>query len=531
MPMLSSRYWAIRTFAICMGALCMGLNGTAANNYVPGKNTALLTNFSGTFFFPTVTLDPIAQMFTSRGYKVETLVRTAWNQVDQESTSFYTVDDFRTYLHQGYGVLFSVGHAGNNGIAVEHFQTAAEAQQRIQDLTTGAGEYVGVPDDVAEFEDAPDEEFVIAITPNFIKDQKVKLANNALVYVNTCNSFNLFNFVGDNNPVTADIPFLYDSVGAVAFLGEPNLCQPDLDQAGFSQFFGTMLAQPPIPGLTPQNYTVGQTYNAMISQGLWPQGQAPVLATRNNDANYLSLRLYNAPRIIRAQVTHPGGAFAGVYSFIYPVFSYPFNQAPYPGDLSHAPMKAADIGPLTINLSFSQPMDTAWPGFSVTLSPTGGGTPLAFSSGKWVRNNTWAGTLNVPPDTTIRDGPATVTVTARDIYQTNNSAGGDLDNDGSGVAEGPNTMISFPISRPNRISLTMQSGRVVLSNVFGTTVPPFNTLETAGTVTILAPNGLQSLNLIGPQGAPLTLFACNPPNWAGASSVTCSFRDLTPASP
>jgi hypothetical protein len=109
---------------------------------MPAQKNVLLTGFSGTFFrVGTAALGPIGGWFVQQGYQVTTWIRTDWNSPTPpqptNNSGYYTVDDFKAALTQGnLGVLFSIGHAGDGGIAVEHFSKPGDLTTRWNYLIT-----------------------------------------------------------------------------------------------------------------------------------------------------------------------------------------------------------------------------------------------------------------------------------------------------------------------------------------------------------------------------------------------------------
>ena len=124
--------------------------------------------------------------FESRGYRWKVLANLNYN--NSTSGSHFTVEQFQSELATGkYGVLFSAGHAGNAGIAVEHFDPAnlfspQDIERRLRELES-AGYSISdrgtANGDVAGF--ILGNEMVISVTSNFIKNHSVNLGKDGVV--------------------------------------------------------------------------------------------------------------------------------------------------------------------------------------------------------------------------------------------------------------------------------------------------------------------------------------------------------------
>lgn len=111
---------------------------------LPEKRTALLTAFSDgvpadfpTPLCATVFCSRMAKLqekFAARGYAVTAMVASQPNQVNPPAShpGYFTIDNFKEELTgRKHGVVVTNGHAGDIGIAVEHFLTDADVAERF----------------------------------------------------------------------------------------------------------------------------------------------------------------------------------------------------------------------------------------------------------------------------------------------------------------------------------------------------------------------------------------------------------------
>ena len=414
---------------------------------LPEKRTALLTAFSDgldSYFFNPADPDfyrsrqaELKAKFVAKGYAVTAMIPTRPNEPEPPAShpGYYTIPDFESELRGGkYGVLATDGHAGNIGIAVEHFLNDADVQTRLQDLRDA-----GYPAGEVESFIFGAEEKVIAISKVFIVN-RAQLAQNALVWVYGCNTFRWFNRNTANplNPATADIVFLDPAIGGVFFVGTNASCGADPQTR--LNFFGRMLGDTPLGGVK-KNWTVKEAFDQAASEN----GQLLARA-RSGDTSVYRLRLRNEPRRLKTTITQ-----SPVYDYSYADQAYPFVDGDYPGDLSSAVKGFGHTGPMNVVIQFSEPMDSSWSGFKAQLVPQSGGTPIDFT-GSWSTtlfpNDTWTGNLTVPADGSFPDGQMNVAITARDAYNDDDSSqspDGEMDTTGDGLAHGKDTLVNFPI--------------------------------------------------------------------------------------
>lgn len=363
-------------------------------------------------------------------------------------------------LQKPSGLLLVDSHGDPQGpIAVEAFsaddvQGLADARAALaKDTDPASGLGVTANDLLIErVVDVP-RYWVLGVQTSFV--QRI-LAEHAITYGTNCfGTSSASAFVNSSGKVRDYLAFSADVYTGQLFF--PNdgsaVAQTVFNNMGGIQKDGGFFANIPMSAAVP------------LAQSL-VSGLSPTYdSSRSPDPR--NMRLYNAPRIVIADVTQDT---AGDSSFSYSLYHYQFATTyPYnPSDTTDYPGAAgtstfAKTGPLKIQLRFSEPMDPFWSSFQVQLRFADGTTQDITSGGSWdavqLPNDSWSTTTTLPAG---HDGKVVVAVRARKLLcggQDVNNQELDTSGSGSSTAGTYDTSVNSAIERRPLIPGRMLSVR------------------------------------------------------------------------
>ena len=374
---------------------------------------------------------------------------------------FATLQRLLAFLQTPAGILFISTHGGEDStyggyIAVEAYPAGDDG--RLAALTAKE-EYVesGVIDSSEIYVGQAGDYNVLNVTSSFFQR---KVSPHAIVFIAACYSAALSNaFVNENHQVR-------DFIGILGRAGIDWFSDGrEIGEVIFNDMAGSR--------------NDGGTYSNQSIATVFPYAQEVVYDARlvfdSSAPSAGNLRLYNSPRIVKAGVELDQD-MDGIYER--PVYSfdagggYPYNPGnvtDYPSGGSYS-SAVGSRSPVRASLRFSEPMDKAFPDFSVNLIGSDGTTiSIPSSAVSWsssaITNDTWSSTVSIP--STFPDGETRISVRAKRVSASGlDLSNQELDTDGDGFsAEGAvDQSINFIIS--NVFTVTDNTGREILSDGF-----------------------------------------------------------------
>jgi len=347
-----------------------------------------------------------------------------------------TLSKLIQFLQAPAGILFISTHGGENStvggfIAVEAYPGTADGHQAAVDARAA---YInaGIIDASEMYVGDAGGYTVLNVTSAFLQR---KVGNHSIVFVAACYSSALGDaFINSNHQVRnfigvsgrAGIDWFSDgrAIGQVLFN----------DMAGTRNDGGVY-----------RNQSIAAAFPyvqaAVSAATLFQDGAAPSAG---------NLRLYNAPRIVKAQVTQDMDD-DGTYE--HSLYSLDFGNYPYnPGNSTDYPSggsPTSGVGgskPIKVLLHFSARMNNNFSDFYVNLLGSDGtrvNIPGTWSSG-YFTNDTWSGTVNIPEN--FPDGETRIAVRAKRISASDSDFYNqelDLDGDGSSALGAESTSVNF----------------------------------------------------------------------------------------
>jgi hypothetical protein len=346
---------------------------------------------------------------------------------------------FVTDLQTQAGLQFISSHGNVGVLGVEAFTSNADATTALANYSTPTNTQPWAlgPND-AQVLITPDGYFVIAVTTGYI-GRILHTTTHSIVFADACDGFTLSSG--------------FSGAATRGYLGYQGACFASGAQQGnvshdVDVVFNTMSGIEPVNS-SYQNFALATAYQAAADS---------ILKFQPNTQSANGIRLYDAPRIVFAQVTQD---VAGNGSFSNTLYNYPSGQqfagtypygagtANYPG--SPGTSSVARTGPILINLRFSEPMNTSLAAFGVQLQFADGTTQDVSSSGQFrtnaLPNDSWSATINLRSNHPV--GKVIVAVRAQKVFcnpglDTSNQ---DLDTVGTGssVAGSQDISINFTI--------------------------------------------------------------------------------------
>ncbi|TPW17930.1 MAG: hypothetical protein FD129_182, partial [bacterium] len=367
------------------------------------------------------------------------------------SNPVVTLRNFESLLNSVAGVLFAASHAGTvegrRWVAVESFKNQSEADTKLELYETDANNPVNVGQHA-----------------DFIRS---RLQPHGVVQMMACTSHTLGNDFTQGNKTRNFV-----GVDGECTLGPDGLLElffePTVSFRSARSLYNVM------SGL--QESIGGSFRNAPISDGVSAAqqdiSQIRLTPSSLGEANPTQMRLFTAPRVVFADVSHDKAQdgffedliyrfkFGDSYPYRPDVSGQPGVKRNYPGDPETRNFLSSG-GRLRVVYRFSEPMDKDWPEFKVELRlPNGTKQDV---SGVWSSAgmpasslfDTWIGETILPG--TTGDGDAVVAVRARRLQCDPTMAVNqlELDTNGDGVSAAGtfDTSVRFIVATPPVVAL------------------------------------------------------------------------------
>jgi len=311
------------------------------------------------------------------------------------------------------GIVLIDSHGDIGWLAVEAYSDKTVRDNKIVEYINS-----GIPSsDIGDRIVPGKAPYVVVVSANYISNHTTHMGNKSIVFGNFCYSSSLaeafikggwvYNYFGFDRSVT-----LNEGLSSVNTL--------------FKRLGGEIEQK--------RNYTVEEAMSGMPSY----------LQHFPKNDNAKKEVIYNSPKILQLKIAQDGKT---IYDYSYSDLTYPFVDAPYPGDLSSCSKNPAKPGDISIRIRFSETMDNGTMQTVVRYDPQGenrGAGPVSFYEGRWSTtyfdNDTYEAKAKIPADLYGEiAGHATLIVRARDIFLSDASSinpDGELDTDGDGQWNG-----------------------------------------------------------------------------------------------